>query len=79
MLTRPGYPSISSAASEKIISGASLASYVRSLALNDCVFSLMWSTREGESGEYPSSWRSRMDQLRRLGERYGVEVKKVAD
>lgn len=69
VLTRPGYPDISSAAQEKIISGASLPGYVRNLALNDCVFSLMWSQRD-ETGEYPSSWRSRLDQIRRLRDRY---------
>ena len=69
VLTRPGYPSISSAAEEKVVSGASLPGYVRNLALNDCVFSLMWSHRD-EAGEYPSSWRSRLQQLRRFRERY---------
>lgn len=73
VLTRPGYPAISSAASEKIISAASLPGYVRNLALNDCVFSSMWSHGLGEGGvggEYMSSWRSRLGQVRRLRERY---------
>ena len=71
VLIRPGYPSISSAAEQKVVSAASLPGYVRNLALNDCVFSLMWSQRGGEAGEYPSSWRSRLDQIRRFRERYG--------
>ena len=66
VITRPGYPSISSAAEEKVISGHSLPGYVRNLALNDCVFSQMWS----QSGEFASSWRSRLDQIRRLTVRY---------
>lgn len=66
VLTRPGYPAISSAAEEKVISGHSLPSYVRNLALNDCVFSQMWS----QAGEFASSWRNRLEQIRRLRDRY---------
>lgn len=66
VITRPGYPSISSAADEKVISGHSLPGYVRNLALNDCVFSQMWS----QAGEFASSWRSRLEQIRRLKDRY---------
>ncbi|KAK4580340.1 Tuberous sclerosis 2-like protein [Recurvomyces mirabilis] len=69
VVTRPDYPNISSAADEKVVSGASLAGMVRNLALNECIMSLMW-TRRDEKAEYPSSWRSRLHQLRRLGERY---------
>ncbi|KAK5172561.1 Tuberous sclerosis 2-like protein [Saxophila tyrrhenica] len=71
VLTKPGYPAVSSAATEKIVSAGSLPGYVRNLALNDCVFAIMWHSREGEGGEYPSSWRSRLEQLRRLKERFG--------
>ncbi|KAF2478809.1 hypothetical protein BDY17DRAFT_258521 [Neohortaea acidophila] len=70
VLTRAGYPTVSSAAEEKIISGSSLPDYVRNLALNECILSLMWAHRE-EPGEYPSSWRSRLLQIRRFWERYG--------
>ena len=69
VLTRPGYPAISSAAVEKVISGASLPGYVRNLALNDCVFSQMWS-QSLQAGEYASSWRSRLEQIRRLRDRF---------
>jgi hypothetical protein len=69
VVTRPDYPNISSAADEKVVSGASLVGMVRNLALNECIMSLMWTTRD-EKAEYPSSWRSRMHQLKRLGERY---------
>ncbi|KAK5108796.1 hypothetical protein LTR62_007770 [Meristemomyces frigidus] len=70
VVTRPDYPNISSAADEKVVSGASLAGMVRNLALNECIMTLMWTGRGGEGAEYPSSWRSRLQQLRRLGERY---------
>ena len=69
VLTRPGYPAISSAAVEKVISGASLPGYVRNLALNDCVFAQMWS-QSLQAGEYASSWRSRLEQIRRLRDRF---------
>ena len=69
VMTRAGYPAISSATEQKIISGASLPGYVRNLALNECIFSLMWAYKD-EPGEYPSSWRSRLLQIRRFRERY---------
>ncbi|KAH9845263.1 hypothetical protein Tdes44962_MAKER01273 [Teratosphaeria destructans] len=70
VVARPDYPNISPAAEEKMVSGASLAGFVRNLALNECIISLMWTSRN-ESTEYPSSWRSRLHQIRRLRERYG--------
>ncbi|KAK0313430.1 Tuberous sclerosis 2-like protein [Friedmanniomyces endolithicus] len=72
VVTRPDYPNISSAAEEKVVSGASLPGMLRNLALNECIMSLMWRQRE-QTAEYPSSWRSRLHQLRRLGERYRVK------
>lgn len=70
ILSTPGYPNIGSAAAEKVISGASLPAYVRNLALNECIFSAMWSSRE-QGGEYQSSWRNRLHQIRRMRERFG--------
>lgn len=70
VVTRPDYPNVSPAVEEKVVSGASLPGFVRNLALNECIISLMWTPRN-DSAEYPSSWRSRLHQLRRLGERYG--------
>lgn len=64
VLSRAGFPDISSAAEAKIISGSALPQYVRNLALNACVFSLVWANKD--SGEYPSSWRDRLRQLRGL-------------
>ncbi|PIA99543.1 Tuberous sclerosis 2 protein [Cercospora beticola] len=68
VLSRPGFPSLSSAVDVKVISGASLGGYVRNLALNACVFSLMWQA--GDMGEYPSSWRQRLHMIKRLYGQY---------
>lgn len=67
VVTREDFPDISSAAETKVVSGAALASYVRNLALNAEVFCRVWTNRG--SGEYPSSWRSRLAQIRVLRER----------
>ena len=69
VLTRQDFPNISSAAETKVVSGQVLATYVRNLALNACIFANVWANREG--GEYPSSWRGRLMQLRMLKERFG--------
>ncbi|GAB7365385.1 hypothetical protein MBLNU230_g6463t1 [Neophaeotheca triangularis] len=71
VISRAGFPDISSAAEAKIVSGASLADYVRNLALNACVFALVWDERN--DGEYPSSWRQRLLQLRKMRERFGAK------
>lgn len=71
-VTRPDYPNVSPSADEKVVSGVSLAGYVRNLALNECIMSLMWASRS-ESADYPSSWRSRLHQLRRLADRYSAK------
>ncbi|EME47643.1 hypothetical protein DOTSEDRAFT_69560 [Dothistroma septosporum NZE10] len=68
-ITRPGYPNLSSAAEVKVISGASLGGYIRNLALNACVFSAMWQAGD-DMGEYPSSWRQRLQMIRRLYKQY---------
>lgn len=68
VLTRPGFPSLSSAGETKVVSGECLGGYVRNLALNACMFSAMW--HGDASGEYPSSWRQRLEMLRKLHARY---------
>jgi hypothetical protein len=68
VLARPGYPNLSSATDERVVSGASLGAYVRNLALNSCVFSAMWNA--DDVGEYPSSWRRRLHMLRRLADQH---------
>ena len=70
LLTRPDLPVVSSASEPKVISGTSLPDYVRNLALNHCVLALMCAAGH-DAGEYPSSWRSRLQHLRRLHERFG--------
>lgn len=64
----PSLPEISPAATAKIVSAPALPGYVRQLAIHASVFCLIWSTRGG--GEYVSSWRSRLREIRRLRERY---------
>jgi hypothetical protein len=69
VMSKPGFPEISPAAETKIISGESLPAFVRLIALNASVFSLVWSNREG--GENISSWRNRLRAIVRLRERLG--------
>lgn len=64
----PWFPHISPAATPKLVSASTLPGFVRQLALNASVFSLVWSNREG--GEYISSWRNRLREINRLRERY---------
>lgn len=64
----PWFPHISPAATPKLVSVSTLPGFVRQLALNASVFSLVWSNRQG--GEYISSWRNRLREISRLRERY---------
>ncbi|PWY72352.1 GTPase activating protein [Aspergillus heteromorphus CBS 117.55] len=66
VMSKPGFPEISPAATPKIISAKNLAPFVRILALNASVFSLVW---DSEGGEHISSWRNRLRQIKRLRER----------
>jgi hypothetical protein len=68
VLTAPGFPSISPASDPKIISTAQLSSFVRLIGLNACVFAKAWLSRNTDN-EYPSSWRARLQEIRRLRER----------
>lgn len=68
VLCDPSFPEISPAATPTTVSASALPGYVRQLALNASVFSLVWSNRGG--GEHISSWRSRLREIRRLRERY---------
>ncbi|KAI9367590.1 hypothetical protein BJX61DRAFT_527699 [Aspergillus egyptiacus] len=65
VMSKPGFPEISPAASPKIISGRNLAPFVRILALNASVFSLVWNS----DGEHISSWRNRLREIKRLRDR----------
>lgn len=64
----PSFPQISPAATPKMVSASNLPGFVRQLALNASVFSLVWSNREG--GEHVSSWRNRLRAIAKLRERY---------
>ncbi|KAI9822268.1 MAG: Tuberous sclerosis 2-like protein [Thelocarpon impressellum] len=68
VMSRPGFPEISPAAETKLVSGKSLPAFVRLLALNASVFSLVWANREG--GEHVSSWRNRLREIVKLRDRH---------
>ncbi|KAF3771230.1 hypothetical protein M406DRAFT_286113 [Cryphonectria parasitica EP155] len=68
VMSKEGFPEISPCAATKMVDLKALPDFVRLLALNASVFSLVWANRE--SGEYPSSWRSRLREINRLRERY---------
>lgn len=68
VMSKEGFPEISPCAATKMVDLKALPDFVRLLALNADVFSQVWANRE--SGEYPSSWRSRLRELNRLRERY---------
>ncbi|EKG11200.1 Rap/ran-GAP [Macrophomina phaseolina MS6] len=70
VLTQPGFPEVSPASETKIISGKGLPAYVRMLALNASVFCQVWSSRD--AGEYVSSWRSRLREIKRLWDRHSL-------
>jgi hypothetical protein len=68
VVTRDDLPNISPAADPKIISAAQLATFVRTLALNASMFCQTWNTKDDDT-EFPSAWRARLQQLKRLKER----------
>lgn len=69
MLCSPGFPHLSPASSPKIISAEALPGFVRQLALNASVFCQVWSEVLGQ-GKYVSSWRARLQEIKRLREKY---------
>ena len=68
-MSKPGFPEISPAAETKIMSLSALPGFIRLLALNASVFSLVWANKEG--GEHVSSWRNRLREINRIREKYG--------
>ncbi|KAI0012781.1 hypothetical protein F4779DRAFT_614225 [Xylariaceae sp. FL0662B] len=72
VMSKPGFPEISSASETKIVSLQALPVFIRLLALNASVFSLVWANREG--GEHVSSWRNRLREIKRLREKYAVRT-----
>jgi hypothetical protein len=71
VMSQPGFPEISPAAEPKLISLQALPSFIRLLAINASVFSHVWANRDGE---HISSWRSRLQEINRLRERYGPKT-----
>ncbi|KAL1835822.1 hypothetical protein VTJ49DRAFT_6030 [Mycothermus thermophilus] len=72
VMSQVGFPEISPAAVPKMVSLKALPSFVRLLALNASVFSLVWAHSEG--GEHVSSWRERLRQINVLRARYGPKT-----
>lgn len=70
MLCSPNIPHLSPASSPKIISAEGLPGFVRQLALNASVFCQVWSEVLGQ-GKYISSWRARLQEIKRLREKHG--------
>lgn len=66
VMSKPGFPDVSPAATPKVISGKNLAAFVRILALNASVFALVWNNKGGEN---TSSWRSRLREIKKVRER----------
>ncbi|RJE25665.1 GTPase Activating Protein [Aspergillus sclerotialis] len=76
VLSKPGFPEISPAANPKIISGRNLAAFVRILALNASVFSLIWNSHDGE---HISSWRNRLREIKRVRERAQAQMSEPSE
>lgn len=69
VMSKPGFPEVSPASDPKMVSLKALPGFIRLLALNASVFSLVWRNREG--GEHISSWSARLREIKRLRERHG--------
>lgn len=67
-LTAPQFPAITPASDPKIISAAQLPQFVRLVALNANVFCQAWNVRDTDT-EFPSSWRARLQAIKRLREK----------
>lgn len=70
VMSKPGFPQISPASEIKMVSLKALPDFIRLVALNASVFSLVWQNRAGD--EYVSSWRSRLREIKRLREKHGA-------
>lgn len=67
-LCSPSFPLMSPAATPKVVSAKVLPGFVRQLALNASLYSLVWSNRDG--GQNVSSWRNRLKEIMKLRQRY---------
>lgn len=77
-LAADGFPAISPASDSKVISASNLAGFVRIVALNASVFSLAWRDRDSPNADYVSSWRNRLQEIRRLRDRVTREAAAAA-
>lgn len=68
VVTRDDLPNISPAADPKIISATQLPTFIRTLALNASMFCQTWNTKDDDT-EFPSAWRARLQQIKKLKER----------
>ncbi|KAI6782947.1 Tuberous sclerosis 2 protein-like protein [Emericellopsis cladophorae] len=71
VMSKPGFPEISPASEVKMVSLKALPDFIRLVALNASVFSLIWQAR---GGEHVSSWRARLREIKRLRERYAPKA-----
>lgn len=71
VMSKPGFPEISPASETKMVSLNALPEFIRLLALNASVFSLVWQNR---AGEHISPWRSRLREIKRLREKHGPKT-----
>jgi len=71
VMSKPGFPEISPASDTKIVSLRALPAFIRLLALNASVFSLVWSTRDS-GGDNISPWRNRLREIIRLRQKFGL-------
>jgi hypothetical protein len=68
VMSKAGFPEISPAAETKVLGLEALPDFIRLVALNASVFSLVWANRKG--GEHISSWRTRLREIGRLRTKY---------
>lgn len=71
VMSKPGFPEISPASETKMVSLKALPEFIRLVALNASVFSLVWQNR---GGEHVSPWRARLREIKRLREKHGPKT-----
>ncbi|PHH89258.1 hypothetical protein CDD83_6393 [Cordyceps sp. RAO-2017] len=76
VMSKPGFPEVSPASETKMISLKALPGFIRLLALNASMFSVVWHNREG--GEHISSWSARLREIKRLREKHGPKAATTA-
>lgn len=69
VFTKEDWQNVSVAAETKVVSKATLAPFVRLLALNANIFSACCQNESTSDSEFPSSWRFRLQAIQQLRER----------